>query len=160
MVTTAVAAKSLHSCPTLCNPIDGSSPGRTVPGILQGRTLEWAAISFSNVWKWKVKGKSLSHVWHFVTPWTAASQAPPSMGFSRQDKMIIWHIRKWVISWKQSKCPLTDEWLKKIYTMVYIHNGILAIKKNEIMPFATTWMDLEIIILSGASQMVKTNVIS
>ena len=59
-------------------------------------------------------------------------------------------------TWKQSKCPLTDEWLKKIYTMVYIHNGILAIKKNEIMPFATTWMDLEIIMLSEVSQR-KTN---
>ena len=80
----AAAAKLLPSCPTLCNPIDGSPPGSHVPGILQARTLEWAAISFSNAWKWKVKGKSLSHVRLFVTPWTAAYQAPPSMGFSRQ----------------------------------------------------------------------------
>ena len=79
------AAKSLQSCPTLCDPIDGSPPGSSVPGILQARTLEWVAISFSNAWKWKLKMKSLSHVRLFVTPWTAAYQAPPSMGFSRQE---------------------------------------------------------------------------
>ena len=78
----AAAAKSRQSCPTLCNPIDGSSP---VPGILQARTLEWVAISFSNAWKWKGKVKSLSRVWLLATPWTAAYQAPPSMGFSRQE---------------------------------------------------------------------------
>ena len=83
--TAAAAAKSLQSCPTLCDPIDGSPPGSPVPGILQARTLEWAAISFSNAWKWKVKVKSLSHVWLSATPWTAAHQAPPSMGFSRQE---------------------------------------------------------------------------
>ena len=81
----AAAAKSLQSCPTLCDPIDGSPPGSTVPGILQARTLEWAAISFSNVWKWKVKVKSLSRVRPLAIPWTAAHQAPPSMGFSRQE---------------------------------------------------------------------------
>ena len=79
------AAKSLQSCPTLCDPIDGSPPGSPAPGILQARTLEWVAISFFNVWKWKVKVKSVSRVWLFVTPWTAAYQAPPSMGFSRQE---------------------------------------------------------------------------
>ena len=81
----AAAAKSLQSCPTLCDPIDGSPPGPLVPGILQARTLGWVAISFSNAWKWKVKVKSLSRVRLFVTPWTAANQAPPSMGFSRQE---------------------------------------------------------------------------
>ena len=81
----AAAAKSLQSCPTLCNPIDGSPPGSPVPGILQERTLEWVAISFSNAWKWKVKVKSLSRVWLLVTPWTVAYQAPPSMGFPRQE---------------------------------------------------------------------------
>ena len=81
----AAAAKLLQLCPTLCNPIDGNQPGSPVPGILQARTLEWLAISFSNAWKWKVKVKSLSHVWLFTTPWTAAYQAPPSMGFSRQE---------------------------------------------------------------------------
>ena len=82
---TAAAAKSLQSCPTRCDPIDGSPPGDPVPGILQARTLEWVAISFSNAWKGKVKVKLLSHVWPSVTPWTAACQAPPSMGFSRQE---------------------------------------------------------------------------
>ena len=81
----ATAAKSLQLCPTLCDPIDSSLPGSPVPGILQARTVEWVAISFSNAWKWKVKGKSLSCVRLFATPWTAAYQAPPSMGFSRQE---------------------------------------------------------------------------
>ena len=81
----AAAAKSLQSCPTLCDPIDGSPPGSLIPGILQARTPEWVAISFSNSWKWKEKVKSLSCVRLFVTPWTAAHQAPPSMGFSRQE---------------------------------------------------------------------------
>ena len=79
------AAKSLQSCPTLCDPIDSSPPGSPVPGILQARTLEWIAISFSNAWKWKVKVKSLRRAWLLATPWTAAYQAPPSMGFSRQE---------------------------------------------------------------------------
>ena len=82
---TYTAAKSLQSCPTLCDPRYGSPPGSPVPGILQARTLEWVAISFSNAWKWKVKVKSLSHVWLLATPWTAAYQAPSSMGFSRQE---------------------------------------------------------------------------
>ena len=77
--------KSLQLCPTLCDPIDGSPPGSTVPGILQVRTLEWVAISFSNAWKWKMKVKSFSHVRLLATPWTAAYQAPPSMEFSRQE---------------------------------------------------------------------------
>ena len=79
------AAKSLQSCPTLCDPRDGSPPGSLVPGILQARTLEWGAISFSNAWKWKVKVKLLSRVRLLSTPWTAAYQAPPFMGFSRQE---------------------------------------------------------------------------
>ena len=81
----AEAAKSLQSCPTLCDPIDGSPPGSPVPGILQARTLEWVAISFCNAWKWKVKVKSLSRAGLFMTLWTAAYQVPPSMGFSRQE---------------------------------------------------------------------------
>ena len=82
---TAAAAKSFQSCLTLCDPIDGSPPGFPVPGILQARTLEWVATSFSNAWTWKVEVKSLSCVQLLVTPWTAAYQAPPSMGFSRQE---------------------------------------------------------------------------
>ena len=79
------AVKSLQSCPTLCNPIDSSPPGSSVLGILQARTLEWVAMSFSNAWKWRVKVKSLSRVRLLVTPWTAAYQASPPMGFSRQE---------------------------------------------------------------------------
>ena len=81
----AAAAKSLQSCLTLCDPIDSSPSGSPVPGIPQARTLEWVVISFSNAWKWKVKVKLLSRVWLLATPWTAAHQAPPSMGFSRQE---------------------------------------------------------------------------
>jgi len=83
----AAASKLLQSCLTLCDPIDGSPPGSPIPGILQARTLVWVAISFSNAWKWKVKVKvkSLSRVRLLSTPWTAAYQAPPSMGFSRQE---------------------------------------------------------------------------
>ena len=81
----AATAKSLQLCLTLCDPIDGSPPGSPVPGILQARTLEWVAIGFSNAWKWKVKVKLLSHFRLLATPWTAAYQAPLSMGFSRQE---------------------------------------------------------------------------
>ena len=84
-VSAATAAKSLQSCPTLCDPTDGRPPGSPVPGILQARTLEWVAISFSNAWKWKVKVNSLSRVRLLATLWTAAHQAPPSMGFPRQE---------------------------------------------------------------------------
>ena len=79
------AAKSSQSCPTLCESIDGSPPGSAIPGILQARTMEWVAISFSSAWKWKVKVKSLSRVWLLATPWAVTHQAPPSMGFSRQE---------------------------------------------------------------------------
>ena len=81
----AAAAKSPQSCPTLCDPIDGSPPGSPVPGILQARTRVWVAISFSNAGKWQVKVNSLSRVWLLATPWTAAHQAPLFMGFSRQE---------------------------------------------------------------------------
>ena len=101
----ATVAKSLQSCPTLCNPIDSSPPGTAFPGILQARTLEWVAISFSNAWKWKVKVKLLSHIRLFVTPWTAAYQAPLSMAFSRQEywsglplpspQIYLWNDTNW-----------------------------------------------------------------
>ena len=81
----AATAKLLQSCPTLCDSIDGSPPGSPIPGILQARTLKWVAISFSSAWKWKVKVKSLIHARLLATPWTAAYQAPPSIGFSRQE---------------------------------------------------------------------------
>ena len=96
----AAAAKSLQSCPSLCDPIDGSPPGSSVPGILQARTLEWVAISFSNAWKWKVKVKSFSRAQLLETPWTGAYQAPPSMGFSTSKFLeansllsLVWNFR-------------------------------------------------------------------
>ena len=85
MSAAVAAAKSLQSYPTLWDPIDDSPPGTPAPGILQARTPEWVAISFSNAWKWKVQVKSLSCVRLLATSWTAAYQAPPSMGFSRQE---------------------------------------------------------------------------
>ena len=98
-------AKSLQSCPTLCDPIDSSPPGAPVPGILQARTLEWVAISFSNAWKWKVKVnvKSFSCIRLFATPWTAAYQAPPSMGFSRQEYWSgVPYLQATLTPWKES----------------------------------------------------------
>ena len=152
----AAAAKLLQSCPTLCNPIDGSPPGFPVPGILQARTLEWVATSFSNAWKWKVKVKSLSRVWLLATPWTAAYQAPPSMGFSRQKywsglplpspviypeetkiekdtctPLFIAALFTIAKTWKQPRCPSTDEWIKKLWyicTMEYYS----TMKKEDI----------------------------
>ena len=93
----AAAAKLLQSCRTLCDPIDGSPSGFPVPGILQARTLEWVAISFSNAWKWKVKVKSVSHVWLLATPWTTAYQAPPSMDF--QARVLEWGAIAFSAAW-------------------------------------------------------------
>ena len=119
------AAKSLQSCLTLCDPIDGSPPGLPVPGILQARTLEWVAISFSNAWKWKGKVKSLSRVWLLATPWTAAHQAPLSTGFSRQEY------------WSGLPLPSsTDKWMKKMWCMSTME--YYSVIKHEILPFSTT----------------------
>ena len=85
IILACLLAKSLQSCLTLCDPIDSSPPGSPIPGTLQARTLEWVTIAFSNAGRWKVKVKSLSHVWLLATPWTTAYQAPLSMGFSRQE---------------------------------------------------------------------------
>ena len=97
-VRSMLNAKSLQSCLTLWDPIDGSPPGSPVPGILQARTLEWVAISLSNAWRWKVKVKSLSCIQLLATPWTAAYQACLPMGFSRQ--------KYW------SGVPLPSPWIK------------------------------------------------
>ena len=110
----AAAAKSLQSCPTLCNPIDGSPPGSSVSGILQARIMEWAAISCSNAWKWKVKVKLLSCVRLFMTPWTVAHQAPLSMGFSRQEY------------WSGLPCPSP-------------HRGAIKIKCNNVLKYYGIW---------------------
>ena len=104
---------SLQSCLTLCDPIDGGPPGSPVPGILQARTLEWVAISFSNAWKWKVKVKSLSRVQFLATPRTAAHQAPPSMGFSRQE---YW-----------SAVPLPSPWRARLILNKNLWNEILVV---------------------------------
>ena len=120
----AAAAKSLQSCPTLCDPIDGSPSGCPVPGILQARTLEWVAISFSNAWKWKVKVKSLSRVRLFATPWTAAYQAPPSVGFSRQEH------------W--SGLPLPSKW--NLFMWSRNGEGIREQNKNRLESYACECM--------------------
>ena len=112
MYYATAAAKSLQSCPTLCDPIDSSPPGSPIPGILQARKLESVAISISNAWKWKVKVKSLSRVRLLATPWTAAYEAPPSMGFSRQE------------SW--SKLPLPS--LSVLYIFAFQCLAILIMK--------------------------------
>ena len=82
-------AKSLQSCLTLCDPIDGSPPGFPIPGILQARTLEWVAISFSNAWKWKVKVKSLSRVRLLATPGTASPPGSSAHGIF-QARVLEW----------------------------------------------------------------------
>ena len=126
MNLTAAAAKSLQSCLTLCDPIDGSPLGSPVPGILQARTLERVAISFSNAWKWKVKVKSLSHVRLLVTSWIVAYQGPPPMGFSRQEywsglplpspmnlkvsAILVDCIQPWRMDWVQSQ----TDWKTKL----------------------------------------------
>ena len=109
-ILAASAAKSLHLCPTLCDPIDGSPPDSPVPGVLQARTLEWVAISFSNVWQWKVKVKSLRHVQLLATPWTVAHQTPLSVGFSRQE---YWS----GVPLPTPKDPLTPAWSRCCYDM-------------------------------------------
>ena len=125
-----LAAKSLPLCPTLCSPIDGSPPGSPIPGILQARTLEWVAISFSNAWKWKVKVKSLSRV-QLVTPWTAAYQAPPSIGFSRQEywsrvpllsPMSSWGLTKHLPTGLvfQSSCETAGWWSKHWLLIMFL----------------------------------------
>ena len=130
LAAAAAAAKSLQSCSTLCNPIDGSPPGSSIPGTLQARTPEWAAISFSNAWKWKVNGKSLSHAWLLATPWTAAHQAPPSMGFSRQEywsgvpyARLTYFPPKWV-----KKIKEMDSYIVLLPMIVVIVKDILETK--------------------------------
>ena len=94
-------------------------PGSPVPGILQARTLEWVAISFSNAWKWKVKVKSLSSVRLFATPWTAAYQAPPSMRFSRQSTGVGCH------------CLLHSDSLYPFYKITWNYIGFTGIVQNK-----------------------------
>ena len=135
MAKTIATAKSLQSCPTLCDPIDSSPPGFPVPGILQTRTLEGVAISFSNAWKWKVKVKSLSHVQLCVSPWTAAYQAPPSMGFSRQEYwsgMPLPSQYKFIVIWKR-KFPFISSFLS------------FYLKIRCIFPSTTFWTSTDLV---------------
>ena len=107
------AAKSLQSCLTLCDPIDGSPPGSPVPGILQARTLEWVAISFSSAWKWKVKVKSQQS----LTPSDPTDCSPPgssihgicqarvlewvTIAFSNYKKLLI-ATTYWILIWTRT----------------------------------------------------------
>ena len=126
----AAAAKSLQSCPTLCDPIDGSPPGSPVPGILQARTLEWVAISFSNSWKWKVKVKSLSRAPLLATPWTAATRL----------------LRPWDFPGKSTG----------VRSHCLLHNGVLlSHKRTKFESVVVRWMNLEPLIKSELNQKEK-----
>ena len=160
----AAAAKSLQSCLTLCNLIDGSPPGSPIPGILQARTLAWVAISFSSAWKWKVKVKSLRRVPLLATPWTAGHQAPLSMGFSRQE---YWSILPFT---SPGDLPRDPNHVSYIGRQILYHLGspcvcvcvcvyYSTIEKNEILQFERTWMDLEGIMLSEISQTEKHRIL-
>ena len=124
----AAAAKLLQSYLTLCDPIDSSPPGSPVPRILQARTLEWVAISFSNAWKWKVKGKLLSRVWLSETPWTAAYQAPPSMGFSYASPFPI--LRCLI---KETNWVCSTKFHTLSYSSGHFHNSVLRGSRTEVV---------------------------
>ena len=151
---TAAAAKLLQLCPTLCDPIDGSPPGSPVPEILQAKTLEWVAISFSNAWRWKVKVRSLSRVRLLVTTWTTAYQAPPSMGFSRQE---YWSGLPLPFPWKVL-CKINMlYWLKSRFVAVEFQtlifpSGISVIKANS------CWIFRKFIAIELKSHSVKLTI--
>ena len=126
----SAAAKSLQSCPTLCNPRDSSPLGSPIPGILQARTLEWVAISFSNAWKWKVKVKSLSWVRLLMTPWTAAYQAPPSMGFF-QGRVLEWGAIAFSKSPYYTNSNENKIWKIKTYTIHIAMTNLDSVLKSK-----------------------------
>ena len=123
-------------CPNLCDPMDGSPPGAPVLGILQARTLEWVAISFSNAWKWKAKMKSLSRVWLLATSWTAAHQALPPMGFSRQEYWCGVPLPSpWILGPNQCQSSLTpQQWA----SFAFLKEALLFILFNLLIG-CTTW---------------------
>ena len=155
----AAAAKSLQSCPTLCDPTDGSPPGSPVPGILQARKLEWAATSFSNAGKWKVKVKSLSRVQPSATLWTAAHQAPPSMGFSRQEYWNdVWALLFTTFETWDDICPFSVLWqyiqrrfssicCKKILSHTLNNEHLNVYFKNSYLSLFETFIGLWFFIL-------------
>ena len=120
----AAPAKSLQSCPTLCDPIDGSPPGSPVPGILQARTLEWVAISSSNAWKCKVKVKLLSCVWLLVTPWTAALEIPKNSDIL--DSFCYYILLR--------KYPLLKKSILVLYLLNQYHPSVLRVKLQLFFP--------------------------
>ena len=136
----SAAAKSLQSCPTLCDPTDGSPPGSPIPGILQARTLEWVAISFANAWKWKVEMKSLSHVQLLAIPWTAAYQAPLSMGFARQEYWSGLPLPSPIEAWLgEFEHYFTSVW-ECNYAVVWAFFGIAFLWDwNKNWPFLVLW---------------------
>ena len=156
----AAAAKSLQSCLTLCDPIDGNPPGSPVPGILQARTLEWVAISFSNAWRWKVKVKSLSRIWLFGTPWTAAHQAPPSMGFSRQEcwsgvpspSPIYIHTQTFIYFWPCWVCVATQAflWLREAGALLFVVGALLLFWALGCASFSSCSMWAQAWLFSGS----------
>ena len=141
-------AKSLQSSPTLCDPIDGSPPGSPVHGILQARTLEWVAIAFSNAWKWKVKVTLLSHLRLLVTPWTAAHQAPPSMGFSRQE---YWS----GVPLPSQYWPPTDLLLMLIISQLIFWKSIISSINNDACLFFTMSFFFKLLHLQLPLQSIK-----
>ena len=130
--TTPTTAKlSRFSCVQLCDPIDGSPPGSPIPGILQARTLEWVAISFSNAWKWEVKVKSLSRVRLFATPWTAAYQAPLSMAFF-QARVLEWGAIAFLrAAQKQTSSQTGAEWPQFASPKKWQESFLLGKKKRH-----------------------------
>ena len=135
--TLAAAPKSHQSCPTLCDPIDGSPPGPAIPGILQARTLEWVAISSANAWKWKVKVKSLSHVRLLATPWTAAYQAPPSVGFSRREY------------WSGVPLPSPPCCYRQYYFILFMSNIPLYMYTPHLLDPVICWWTLSLLLYLG-----------
>ena len=129
----AAASKSLQSCLTLCDPMDGSPPGSPDPGILPAKTLEWVAISFSNAWKWKVKVNLLSRVRLLATPWTLAHQAPPSMGFSRQEY------------WSEVPLPSPECFM----TVIYLSQQCISSMRTGAIVYFTHFCGLRSRILPG-----------
>ena len=152
LAAAAATAKSLQSCPTPWDLIDSSPPGSPIPGILQVRTLEWVAISSSNAWKWKVK--SLSRVRLLATTWTAAYQAPPSMGFARQEYWSGVPLPSLPHKYRKSLkiyCRMKKNWGRKQFALsvhhkncrYYVHSFIWSISwKTDIIDFfwgGTAW---------------------
>ena len=150
------AAKSLQSSPTLCNPIDGSSTGSAIPRILQATTLDWVAISFSKAWKWKVK--SLSGVWFIATPWTAACQAPLSMGFSRKSTGVGCHHLLWPTSarWKKLEFQKNIYFCFTDYAKAFVWTTTNSGKFLKRWAHQTTWPASWQICMQVRKQIIRT----